>query len=299
VTYTTVPPQPAPAASPATIKPSKIWYLIGSLLITVGVGVGIALIVRGALNFKSTIDHFARLKAPTNGPAVLEVKRSGGYWVFYEYTSHFEGQDYSTGKSTPEGLKVTVTDPEGKAIPVDLDVPDFSYPKLDGRAGRLFASFSVTKPGSYTIEVSARNGTAFVVTVGRSGLSTIAKYVLAGLAVGLLGFGTGLAALIVTGVKRGRRKREQMQRAAYGYPGGFGSPPGYGAPSPYGPPPTPGPYGQPPSPYGQPPSPYGQPPSPYAPPSSPSPWSPPPGEPAPPREPDSGPGDHSPWAPPS
>jgi hypothetical protein len=326
VTYTTIPPQPpAAAANPAGIKPGKIWYLIGSLLIAAGIVGGLALWYGAYQNLKDSVDNFARLKAPTTGPAVLEVKRSGTYWVFYEYTSRFEGQVYSTSKDTPDGFKVSVTDPDGKPVTVDANVTDFSYPKLDGRAGRLVRSFSVPKPGSYKIEVTANATTPFVVTVGRSGLSTVAKYAIGGFAVGVLGLGSGLTTLIVTGVKRGRRKRAQMQGLSYGFPGGYAPPPGFGlppspygqppspygqppspygqppAPSPYGQPPAPSPYGQPPSssPYGQPPSssPYGQPPSPapYAPPpSSPSAWSPPGDTTAPHDD-----GGNSPWAPPS
>ena len=91
MTYTTpTAPAPAPAvAAPAKIKPGRIWYWIGALLIAAGVVGAISLIIAGIVGMSRTVDDFARFEAPVQGQT-LDFAKSGTYTIYYEHESEID-----------------------------------------------------------------------------------------------------------------------------------------------------------------------------------------------------------------
>ena len=62
------PPPSVPAEPPDApkIKPGKVWYWIGGLLVAVGVIGGLVLALAGFLNLKNAIEDFGRFTTATS-----------------------------------------------------------------------------------------------------------------------------------------------------------------------------------------------------------------------------------------
>ena len=78
--------------------------------------------------------------------------------------------------------------------------------------------------GKYTIDVeSTSSAGSFDIAVGKGVVGKLLVFIFGGIAVGFVGTVLGVITLIVTGVKRGRRKREaQAALAPAGAPGPWG-----------------------------------------------------------------------------
>jgi hypothetical protein len=279
-------PGPTPLPS-STIRPGKKWYVIGALCIAIGVLGGIALIIAGVVNLSRTVDNFGRFRAPATKTLVFQ--KAGTYTLYYEYqgdvcadeSARRECVSLSAPDQPPAGLQITLTDPSGRTVPVQRGNTDEVSFSFSSRAGRSVGEVRIPAPGDYTIDVAAPGAPAFGIAVGRGVLGDLVRWVLGGLALAVLGVALGLISIIVTAVKRGRRKRQLQQEqwnATYGAPSPYGAP-AYGAPSPYVPPTTYAPPAPTPPPYAPPP-PYGAPGS-YAEPDA-TPVAPPPPPPPPP-----------------
>jgi hypothetical protein len=249
-TYAPAPPTSAPAGK---IKPSAAWYWIGAILIFLGIAGAAGLITTGLVSTSRTVDRFGRFV--WNGvPQPLTFEKGGTYTVYYEHDSKVDGVRYQT----PEGLKNSINmsfTPAGGGQPILLrpsnDTASFSF---SGRVGQSIGKVTIPEGGTYIAEVQVTGYDGpIVIAIGKGVLGKLIGFVLGGLAIGAVGFVSGLVILIVTGVKRGKRKRQRRaaevaaaSTAAYAPsnasltaappPGGFGapapSPPGFGAPSP-------------------------------------------------------------------
>ena len=109
-------PLASPIAAPveAPITPAKRWYWLGSIAIAAGVIAGTIVAVNGIVSAVRQVDHFARIVVP--GKAELSFARAGKYTIYYEYRSEVDGQAFDTDHDVPTGLKVTITDTNGRAI---------------------------------------------------------------------------------------------------------------------------------------------------------------------------------------
>jgi hypothetical protein len=288
------PPPPAPAttttpAVPTKIRPSAAWYWIGGLLIAAGV-IG-ALVILGiwAARASDAVDNFARMKItpgadqPGQG---FNFARAGTYTLYYEYRSKVDNEKIvNADHDPPDQLNVVVADAQGNEIPVRSYDKDFAF-SVNDKLGPAFARVTIPAPGLYTVTVDSNATAPFVVAIGKGVLQSIWPWWLLGaIAAFVVGVGLGLASIITTAVKRGRRKREQRRlTAATGY--------GYGVPVSYQ-----GPYTTAPTPAPAPAPSWTPPPSAAPPPASPTPgWTepgaPPSPSPAPP------PAGDDPWGPP-
>jgi heme/copper-type cytochrome/quinol oxidase subunit 2 len=210
--------QPAP---PAKIKPGGAWYAIGVLLIVLGVVGAIVIWVIGFKNVSDTVDNFARFPAP--GERVLTFKSGGTFTVYYE------GSDQRA--DVPADLAITFTDEKGNPVTVQRgNIADVSF-SVSGHSGVAVAKVKIPAAGSYTINVESNESIrTFNVAVGKGGvIGRLGLFILAGIGVGFVGVVLGVITLIVTGVKRGRRKREAQaalaSAAPLGGPWGAAPPP--------------------------------------------------------------------------
>jgi hypothetical protein len=283
------PPPPAPVTQ-EPIKPGRRWYWIGGILIALGIATAVTLIAVWLVRTSDTVDKFARFRVPPEGATQpLDFKKAGSYTIYYEWRSEFtdpDGTKQSIDNSehdAPSQLTIAVTGPNGP-VPVTAHEDEDVTFSFNDKVGRAVAKVNIPSPGTYTMQVTSNATSPFAIAVGKGIIRTVIPYALIGGGAFLLGLALGLTCIIVTAVKRGRRKRERRaaeQAALGGYgPGGYGAPPppvpAYpGAPSPAS-------EGTPPA-WGAPP-----PPSPPPPPTTPLPAPPPP----------SSPGDTPPWGPP-
>lgn len=260
------PPPPPPGASPppfgvpppstgtAPVKPSGWWHVLGGVLMAVGVIGGIVILVVGVLRSFSKVEDFDRVAVPGEGVVTLE---SGSYTVYHEFPGAYDGV------SGPR-VEVALTAPDGSDVDLGRYAADVTY-EWDRYEGAALYSFRADTDGDYQVSV---DGAGDAIAIGEGIGSELAGGLLGGLGFGFVAFVSGLVIVIVTAVKRGRRKREQFY-------GSYGSAPGptWGAPPPGGYPP-PGPLSPPPTPPGQPQGPLGpqdRPPGPQGPPPSPPP----------------------------
>jgi hypothetical protein len=197
----------------APIKPGKKWYVIGALLIALGIGGGVALGVVGFVSVTRTVDHFARFDVKGGGTvATLRMPQGGEYVVYYER----RGNATLAASDIPQGLDVTMAGPDGRQVPFVLDRREFSF-SVNERTGISVGRLTVPTAGSYKLTAKATGNETFTLAVGKGVGKRLVSYILGGLALAIAGFGAGLSTLIVTGVKRGRRKREAALGAAGGY----------------------------------------------------------------------------------
>jgi hypothetical protein len=233
------PATPPPVDTSGPLKPRAVWFVIGALLIAAGVAAGITLLTVGIVSTSRTVDNFGRFAAP--GSATLEFKKPGTYTIYYEYESEVcpvggggrSCETISASHDKPRNLAITVTNSKGAKLPLRSVDNEVSF-SVSGKAGEAVNRVEISTAGTYQISADAATSETFAIAVGRGVFGHLIAYILGAVGAALVLIGLGLATLIVTGVKRGRRKRER-RRAAEGY-GGYG-PGGYGGGgySPYGP----------------------------------------------------------------
>ena len=84
------PPPSVPAEPPDApkIKPGKVWYWIGGLLVAVGVIGGLVLALAGFLNLKNAIEDFGRFRITDGaGQASVIFEKPDTYSIYYESKS--------------------------------------------------------------------------------------------------------------------------------------------------------------------------------------------------------------------
>jgi hypothetical protein len=207
-------PRPATSTTATTApvrkKPGWWWFLIGGLLIAAALTVAISGIVIGILRTSDQVDGFARFIAPAT--VKLDVTDTGTYHVYYEWRSSLEGRTFKTPDTSPPGLKIVVTDPDGQNVRVETASDSDVTFSINNREGFSVAKFRADRTGSYTLEATATTNDEFVLAVGPAVLGGLLAWILGGLGIGLLLFGGGLAIIIVAAVKRSRRSREARPR---------------------------------------------------------------------------------------
>jgi hypothetical protein len=295
------PSQPVPPGPTAPQKlPGRVGIWIGVALVLAGVIVGVLLVITGARSFAERVGDLQRV--PIRGGGTVLLEETGSQNVYLERPATTSGGGFSVGgMTTVPYVEVTVRDPEGNPLYLDVNPDTTETYTLEGREGFLLGRFDATVPGQYRIDVVAGDdlGSYTTVAVGEAfDLSSILQVVGGVVGGGLLVL-LGIVVIIISAIRRSRARKRQQQ-AAYGYPGpgGSGGPPGWAPPpvagvgaSTWSPPPGPAwnpPPGQAPTP---PPATGWQPPPPAAPPV----WTPPAGS-APPPPADSVP---PPWTPPA
>jgi hypothetical protein len=238
------PPPSVPQESPATptkIKPGKGWYWLGALLLAGGLLGGLALAMAGFLSLKNTVDDFGRFKVTNGqGAATVSFEKPGTYTIYYESHSKVcqdltqSGSGCTTEtvrgpKSPPAGLSITISK-DGQDLAVNEAKNSFDY-TLGDYTGKAVGSVKVDEPGAYSMVVQNRREGDFAIALGKDVVSTIVPWLIGALALAVLGVILGLLVLILTGVKRGRRKREAAMAAATQYPS---APPFVATPVPVG-----------------------------------------------------------------
>jgi hypothetical protein len=241
--------------------PSKKGYWIGGAIIVVAGLIAIAWFGLGFSRFSDRVEDFQRV--PANGSGEVTLDDAGGYVIY------FEGPGASDGDVPAGQAQLTPVD-GGDPVPLESYESDFTY-DISGRSGLAVLTVDIEQPGTYLLESEVEGDGELA--VGKSVANTLVTSVVGALAVGGLGFVTGVVVLIVTAVRR-RGSRTRNAPWIPPPPGTQPPPPPYGNPPP---PPPPPPYGNqapPPPPSGSPPPP--PPSSPPPPPESPSDSGPPP-----------------------
>ena len=229
------PPPSVPSdSSPPTgerpkIKPGKGWYWVGGLLIAGGLLGGAALGAAGVVNMVNSIEDFGRFKVEGGaGAATVTFEKPGEYSIYYESESKVCGELGSTGDEPcetvvvrgeddpPAQLDISITSGE-RSLPIGPAERSLDY-SFSGFSGTEVATVDVDEAGAYSMVVETRREGEFAIALGKDVVSTILPWLLGAVALAAVGLILGLIILIVTGVKRSRRKREAAMAAATAYP---------------------------------------------------------------------------------
>lgn len=221
---------PPPTAA-APIKPSGLWYIVGGALVALGgLVVPAALVGYAFFGLITALEDFDRVPADTGGTVTLE---SGPHTLY----AAGSGVDGSTVITTDA---VTVTGPDGDTEVLSRAAGDDSPLALGTDVYLPQLSFVASEAGAYELRpVEGADIPQEVddLVVGDSLEQMVEDripwFLAAGL-IALVGGGAGLVIVILTGVRRGRAKR---QRGAGPGPPADGPPQGWpGQPQPGGPP---------------------------------------------------------------
>jgi len=204
--------------------PSKAGYLVGAVVIAVGVVGAVLWGIFGWMSFTDTIGNLERVTA--NGQGEVDLAGAGGYVIYYE------GPGADSGE-VPAG-RVSLA-PAGSDEPVTLETYDSELSYNDGdHAGYAILTFDIDTPGTYVVD-SESDGDGEL-AIGRSVGGKLVVTIVGALVIGGLGVVVGAVILIVTAVRR----RNARSRAPWYPPPPGGTQPSPG-PYPSGPPPPPPP----------------------------------------------------------
>jgi hypothetical protein len=134
-----------PAASPAKIRPGRIWYLVG-LLAFLG---GVAWLVFGLASIGSHVNSFPRVPIPAGGQISLD--HAGGYVVYYE------GPGAQSGQIPAFQVRVT---PASASAAVQSLAPyhgSLTY-GFGSHEGSAVGTLQVTRPGRFTVATPGQTG---------------------------------------------------------------------------------------------------------------------------------------------
>lgn len=202
VDYAEVAPQARPGAPRE--KPNRIHYLIGAIIILVGMVLAVRSIYK---NIAGISNSLTRVVVP--GQAEIELEEAGKYTIFHEYKTTIDGSVYWS-KQDLSGLRCRLlSKATGEEIPLRLPAGETKY-TLGSRAGVSVYTFRIDRPGTYVLTASYPREdveTPTALAIGRGFLGRLLGTVAWTLLVVLLSFGLGIAIIVVTFVRRSRADR--------------------------------------------------------------------------------------------
>jgi hypothetical protein len=174
----------------AKLKPGKWLYLLGALIIVVGIVVTAAFAAVTATQMLSN-----KLSATVPGQTDLNLTKTGTYVMTYDYNSANGGKAKITNLSDYSGLKFTLTEKS--------DNSTVSISTIAGSA----QEFKVTSPGTYTLSASYGSGSGpsavmMIISAGQSAVSAAVNVIF------FVCLIAGVVIIIVTAVKRKKYKKQ-------------------------------------------------------------------------------------------
>ena len=201
-------PYGAPAASPSASAPrrSKAVFLLGVVLLVVGLAGGAALYLLSGTTREQTIERFAR--APVGCTTTLQFDRTGTFTLYIELTGTVSavggdcdrsGQSYRWTGSTLPAYALTMVDSDGAAVAL-ADSAAFTY-DTGGWRGQAVGQVQVTAPGTFRLTVDSADS-GFAVAIGGDPDADASVMQLAGIAAMVVGGVAGVVLIVV-----GRRRK--------------------------------------------------------------------------------------------
>lgn len=90
------------------------------------------------------------VQAQMPGTVTLNLKDSGSYTVFHEYTHKFDSSVTAGGDREAERMTLTLVSPEQTDVPVHKVNGSATY-NVGGRSGYSLFEFQITQPGDYRL----------------------------------------------------------------------------------------------------------------------------------------------------
>jgi hypothetical protein len=171
------------------LKPSKLFYLFGSLIIVAAIIASVAVALGAA-----TEAYNSSKQAQVPGSTTLSFDKTGIYSIAYAYDTSSGAKTLITDYSKYAGLKFTLTQGQsGKNVPVTS-------------AGNNMMQFNITQSGTYKFSAAyagASSPTAIMFITPSGSLQTSIISIIF-----YFGFGVGLVIIIVTAILRRRNRKK-------------------------------------------------------------------------------------------
>jgi hypothetical protein len=176
-------------------------YWVGATSIVAATVGAVIWIVLAWFAFARHVDGFQRTTIP--GTATVRVDAPSTRVLYYEGPR---------GTRPPTAADVTVTSPDGFAVPVRPYVRDVRYdvPADADRVGHALASFHADASGAYGVRV-ATTASGGTLAIGDDVANRTLPHVLGAGALFLAGAGSGLTLILVT---RSRRSAARLERSS-------------------------------------------------------------------------------------
>ena len=211
-------PQQPPRIDPKELRPGRIWFFAGAVVLVLG-------LIGGIVGFIVTL--FNTVSLPELQHRVQESE-SVGFELSGTETVNLGL--YSNGNAVPNDC-VLIDD---TGLETGFDPPGYSHNgTLNGESWRLVALLNDVAPGEYTLDCRETGmGATYALGDIGDGEEGILRGALTGVgfmlglpAVGLI---AGVTIMVMTGVRRSRHRRQLIAERAQGQPGWPGHPGGPG-----------------------------------------------------------------------
>jgi hypothetical protein len=142
--------------TPSKRKLGCAWFCVPLLLIIVGIALPAIPIIKAY--GKPT--YTKRFVAP--GSTEVQVAQAGGYMLWFENRTIYEGRTYSANSSLPSGLEMKLRNKEtDETIPLSKTMN--AHVTVGGEERHSVASFNLPAPGKYELTVSGTPSTQSMV----------------------------------------------------------------------------------------------------------------------------------------
>lgn len=185
------------------VRPGRIWYLAGVVLLLAGV----AWLVFGFVSLSSKVDGFARVPLPAGGTVTLD--HSGGYVVYYE------GPGAASGRIPSFDVRIAPVAPPAAVGSLRSYAASVTY-TIGSHQGRAVLTLQVVHPGKFLVEpsgaaaVAGGSDLAFGSSIAGSIVGTVV------LSIGLIFLGIAVTIILFI-IRLTRTRRARAQAAAAGY----------------------------------------------------------------------------------
>jgi hypothetical protein len=221
------PPPTLPTEPPAPIRrqPSTIGYWVAAIVAVLGLTAALVWGAVGTGNALDQIDTFDRVAVP--GQMTVSVTDPGTQVVYYEgpavqarYADPTANARYATRWNpatdativvrhaapapTWQQLRLQVTGPDGRLVPVSTYRSTTRYDRTAGQLGRAVARFEAATAGQYRVSATRAIETGATLAVGGNFARDIA---MTALGASVLGLVTVLAAVLVAVITHQARSR--------------------------------------------------------------------------------------------
>jgi uncharacterized membrane protein len=165
--------------------PGKGWYVLAGVIAFATV-VGI-----GGIAAWLYLEYDAGKQFLAPGRHAIELKKSGGYLVWNDYRTVYQGRSYDESEHLPKGAQISVIErSSGRALAVDSSRGGTN--ESGSNKSVAVAQFYITQPGAYEIVVEG-DFPPRVFSVGRNLLFQIAGGFFGAFALVFIGFSAALA----------------------------------------------------------------------------------------------------------
>ena len=180
--------------------PSRVWYVIGAALM-MGAAIGAPVYLIWTL--VSLMSSGEQFRAP--GVNRFHLNKPGKYILWHDYRTVFDGRRYSVEQELPDGVVFTVTNDETHES-VHIEASGGAHEQSGSSERADVCSFRIDAPGWFVVKIQGLPSLR-IFTLRRPLLAPVLLTLAVSTTAGLFGFAAGVAMIVVTAVKRSRRKK--------------------------------------------------------------------------------------------